>query len=295
MPEYRLVIPTELDGRTVRSCALNGLGMSNGLFKRAKFQGEVTLDGARALANQRVRAGQTLCLLVPECENTQPTPAALPLSVPFEDEHFLIVDKPARLPASSSARLDAPTMENALYAYLGCPPQFVYRPVNRLDKGTSGLMLVAKTAYAQHLLQQMLHGPRFIREYLAVAEGVPREREGVIDLPIAKADGATVRRETRADGKPARTLYRVERFHNGRSLIRLRLDTGRTHQIRVHLAALGCPVAGDFLYGTELDALPGRFALHSAFVRVLHPVSGEWIERESPLPEELLGVLEGRL
>ena len=91
----------------------------------------------------------------------------------------------------------------------------------------------------------------------------------------------------RADGKPARTYYRVLETLGGRSLLRLRLDTGRTHQIRVHLSALGCPVAGDFLYGTELDSLPGRFALHSALVRLRHPVTGEWIERESPLPSEL--------
>lgn len=291
MPEYWLTVPDALDGRTVRACALQGLKLSNGQFKRAKFQGEVLLDGERALADVRVRAGQTLRVLVPECENTQPEPVALPLDVPFEDEHFLIIDKPAPLPSSTSVRQDAPTLENALYAYLGCPPQFVYRPVNRLDKGTSGLMLVAKTAHAQHLLQQMLHGADFIREYLAVTEGAPKEREGVIELPIAKADGATVRREVRADGKPARTFYRVERTQNGRSLIRLRLDTGRTHQIRVHLSAMGCPIAGDFLYGTELEALPGRFALHSAYVRVRHPITGEWIERESGLPEMMAALL----
>ena len=114
----------------------------------------------------------------------------------------------------------------------------------------------------------------------------------MIDLPIAKAEGATIRREVRADGKPARTHYRLLETRGGRSLLRLRLDTGRTHQIRVHLSALGCPVAGDFLYGTELDDLPGRFALHSALVRLRHPVTGEWIERESPLPPELSALMD---
>ena len=202
-----------------------------------------------------------------------------------------MIDKPAPLPSSSSQKKEGPTLENALYAYAGSPEGFVYRPVNRLDKGTSGLMLAARTAHAQHLLQRLLHGSEFIREYLAVVEGAPPRDRGVIDLPIGKADGATIRREVRADGKPARTYYRVLETRGDRSLLRLRLETGRTHQIRVHLSALGCPVAGDFLYGTELDDLPGRFALHSALVRLRHPVTGEWIERESPLPSALSALL----
>ena len=116
--------------------------------------------------------------------------------------------------------------------------------------------------------------------------------EGEIDLPIAKAEGATVKREINPAGKAARTFYRLLGEYENRSLVRLRLDTGRTHQIRVHLFAMGCPVAGDFLYGRELAALPGRFALHSAYLRIRHPVTHEWIERESPLPDALRQLLE---
>lgn len=287
MPEYRLVVPAELEGRTVRQAAMHGLGMSGGQFKRAKFHGSMRLNGLPVLADARVHAGDALALAVPDKENALPQPWAAPLSIPFEDDWFWMVDKPAPLPTACSSRQSGPTLENALYAWAGCPAQFVYRPVNRLDKGTSGLMLAAKNAHAQHLLQQLLHGPDFVREYLAVVEGAPPRDEGVIDLPIAKEDGATVRRVVRPDGKPARTRYRVEARANGRALVRLRLDTGRTHQIRVHMAYLGCPVAGDFLYGGELAALPGRFALHSARLGVRHPVTGEWVERESPLPQAL--------
>ena len=291
MPEYRFCIPPEMDGALVRRAALGGLGLSSGQFKRAKLHGQVLVDGQPVMADAHVHAGQTLCVVVPEVENTQPEPVSIPFDVLYEDEHFWMVDKPAPLPTASSSRQEGPTLENAVYARMGCPEQFVYRPVNRLDKGTSGLMLVARTAHAQHLLQQMLHGDEFIREYLAVVEGCLPQREGVIDLPIGKAEGATVRREVRPDGKPARTFYRV--LEQGeRSLVRLRLDTGRTHQIRVHMQAMHCPVAGDFLYGTELASLPGRFALHSAFLKVRHPVSGEWIERESALPPELQALLD---
>lgn len=287
MPVYRLSATPAMDGQTLRYIVLYHLGLSNGQFKRAKFHGSILVDGSPALANQRLSAGQLLVLDVPEADSAVPEPYPLPLTIPYEDEYFMMVDKPAPLPSASSAKQPAPTLENAVYACLGCPKPFVYRPVNRLDKGTSGLMLVAKTAHAQHLLQQQLHSDSFVREYLAVTEGCPPIGEGLIDLPIAKADSASIKREIRPDGKPARTYYRVLEQRTARALLRLRLDTGRTHQIRVHLSALGCPVCGDFLYGTELTVLPGRFALHSARCAVRHPVTGAWIERESPLPGAL--------
>ena len=203
-----------------------------------------------------------------------------------------MIDKPAPLSTQSSPRQPDNTLENRLAWRYRDVPGFVFRPVNRLDKGTSGLMVAAKHAHSQMLLSRQLHTPEFAREYLAVTDGVPAEPEGVIDAPIGKADGATVRREVRADGKPSRTAYRTLEAGNGRALLRLKLDTGRTHQIRVHLSHIGCPVFGDFLYGTERpDALPGRFALHSAYVRFLHPLTGQALEFESPLPGALRALL----
>lgn len=290
MPTHNLVIPPEMDGWKLRSAAVNGLHVSSGEFKRAKFHGKMTLDGETVHADARVKAGQTLVLTVPEPEHARPQAADIPLSIAYEDEYFWIIDKPAPLPTASSSHQEGPTLENALFSHLGQPESFVYRPVNRLDKGTSGLMIAAKTAHAQHMLQTMLHTDGFVREYLAVADGAPAADEGVIDLPIGKAEGATVKREVRADGREARTHFWVLQ-RGARSLIRLRLDTGRTHQIRVHLSALGCAVTGDFLYGQEIADLPGRFALHSAFLRLRHPFTGEWIERESPLPPSLQALL----
>ena len=286
MPGHQVLITPEMEGRSIRSVALNALGMSSGQFKRAKFQGEIQLDGERVTADVRVKAGQTLRLFVPEVENTLPKAVDIPLNIVYEDEYLWVIDKPAPLPSAISRTQDTPTLENALYARLGCPGDFVYRPVNRLDKGTSGLMIVAKNAHSQFLLQKILHTDDFVREYLAVVDGCPAEDEGVIDRPIGKADGATVRREVRADGKEARTFYRVIQ-KGARSLVRLRLDTGRTHQIRVHMSYSGCPVSGDFLYGTEMQELPGRFALHSTGIVLKHPVTGKVIRMESELPEEL--------
>ena len=176
MPRYELIISPALDGRTVRQAAMGGLHLSGGQFKRAKFHGALLLDGMPVLADRRVRTGERLCVDVPETALPPPEPFALALRVPYEDACFWMIDKPAPLPSSSSYKKEGPTLENALYAYAGCPGGFVYRPVNRLDKGTSGLMLVARTAHAQHLLQRLLHGSEFIREYLAVVEGAPPRR-----------------------------------------------------------------------------------------------------------------------
>jgi len=290
MPTHTIVIQPEMEGKSIRSIALSAAKMSSGQFKRAKFQGSITLDGVRVTADVRVKAGQTLVLFVPEVSNSQPKAMNIPLSIVYEDEFLWVIDKPAPMPSAPSTNRDTPTLENALFAHLGCPENFIYRPVNRLDKGTSGLMIAAKDAHSQFLLQRILHTEDFIREYLAVVDGCPGDMQGVIDLPIAKADGATVRREVRTDGKEARTFYRV--IQKGeRSLVRLRLDTGRTHQIRVHMAHSGCPVSGDFLYGTEIPELPGRFALHSAMICLKHPATGKTITLESPLPDQLQKLL----
>ena len=147
-------------------------------------------------------------------------------------------------------------------------------------------MCIARHAHAQRLLTAQLHTGGFIREYLAVAEGTPKETEGVIDAPITRL-GTGAQRAVREDGQHAVTHYRVEKTCAGRSLIRLRLETGRTHQIRVHLSHVGCPITGEYLYGTEHTLLPGRFALHSAYLSLLHPITGKRIELSEPLPPAL--------
>ena len=165
----------------------------------------------------------------------------------------------------------------------------MFRPLNRLDRGTSGLMAAAMNAHATQRLQRQLHTDAFLREYLAVVEGAPPREAGICDAPIGHGEG--VRRVVTPTGKPCRTHYRILEQSQGRSLLWLRLDTGRTHQIRVHMAHLGHPVAGDFLYGHEDPRLPGRFALHATRIRLTHPVTGRVVERTSPLPEALARLL----
>ena len=277
-------VTVEDEGKRLREILRGRMQISYSAMKSAKWNGEIRVNGARSTVDVRVRPGDRIEVLIPERQPVFiPEAFEIPLEIPYEDEWMMIVDKPAPLASQSSRSRPGNSLENAVYSYLGRPEGFIYRPVNRLDKGTSGLMVIAKDGHSQDLLQRELHTADFRREYVAMTAGVPEPEEGVIDLPIGKADGATVRREIRQDGKPARTHYRVtEKRPDGRAMVRLRLETGRTHQIRVHLAAIGCPVCGDFLYGTEMpEEFPGRFALHSAYVRVRHPMTGAFIEMES--------------
>ena len=282
------VTPPE-EGRRLDGLLRGALGLSAHRISSLKFRGGILLDGAPTHTDARVRAGQVIEALLEDAP-ADIAPYALPLRILYRDEDLAVVDKPAPLPSIHSARQDEHTLENALFAALGCPERFVYRPVSRLDKGTSGLMPVALTAHAHDRRQRQLHTADYVREYLAVVEGCPPELEGVCAAPIGRAEG--VRRCVDPAGRPAVTHYRVLRQgKNGRSLLRLRLETGRTHQIRVHMQFLGCPVAGDYLYGTPLEALPGRFALHSAQMQFAHPVTGQMMNFESPLPEALEALL----
>ncbi len=279
-------VKAEEAGRRVRDILRRSMEVSYTAMKSAKWNGRLLLNGENVYTDAKVQAGDVVRIdWAEETPAYRPRRFDLPLETAWEDEYLLAVVKPAPLASQSSRNHPDDSLENAVYTYFGCPENFVYRPVNRLDKGTSGLMMIAKTPHIQHLMQRQLHTPRFRRRYLALTEGVPAEREGLIDLPIAKAEGATVKRVTDPAGKPSRTRYRVLAERNGRALVLLELETGRTHQIRVHLSAIGCPVAGDFLYGRELpEEFPGRFALHSALLEAEHPVTGGMI-RLTSLPE----------
>ena len=282
--EYK--VKPEEDGRKVRDILRGSMGVSYTALKSAKWNGRIFLNGETVRADAKASAGDTVEI---EWAEDAPVyalkPFDMPVEVPWEDEHLLIAVKPAGIASQSSRNHPDDSLENAVYARFGCPENFIYRPVNRLDKGTGGLMAVARTPHAQHLLQKQLHTPAFRRRYLAWTDGKPAKDEGVLDFPIAKAPGATVKRIVSEEGKPSRTKYRVLREQGDGALVLLELETGRTHQIRVHLSHIGCPVKGDFLYGTERpEAFPGCFALHSALLEVRHPVTGKMI-RVTSLPE----------
>lgn len=276
-------------GRLLKSFVRGRMHVSYSQYSSAKRAESITVNGKIEHANYPLRPGDCVKVALEEFKQDSAAPEYEPVDIVYEDADLLIVDKSAPLACQCSPKQTGGTLENRLIGHYGS--DFVFRPLNRLDKGTSGLMAVARHAHAYQRLQKQLHTEFFVREYLAVVEG-SWSGEGVIDLPIAKESEATVRRIVDFErGKSAVTHYRVLLSAQNRALVRLRLETGRTHQIRVHLSALHHPICGDFLYGQELSELPGRFALHSSFIALNHPMRGTKIEMHSPLPEELQKLL----
>lgn len=289
-------VTAEEHGRAVRSVVPRVFRLGEHAYRRLKVLGCISVNGETARASRILSAGEVIEIRLPSGEAGLVSVAspqdALPASfIRHIDEDIIVASKGAPLPTLPASHITSGTLREQIIAMLSADPAaFAYHPVNRLDKGTSGLMVIARHAHAQRLLTAQLHTGSFIREYLAVTEGVPAATEGTIDAPIARI-GTGARRAVREDGLRAVTHYRVESIHGSRALVRLRLETGRTHQIRVHLSHIGCPIAGDYLYGTELPELCGRFALHSARLVCTQPITGEQIELAEPLPEALSSLL----
>lgn len=297
MAKLELAVTAEQSGRTVRSLLKGELGLSTARVNRLKrTETGLTVNGERVFTNAVLRTGDRLEVDLDAAErSTDAAPVPMPLDIRFEDEHLLVINKSAPLAViPSSLAPEEPTLANGLACYLG--PGFSFHPVNRLDRGTTGLLVAAKNGFIHDRLRRQLHSGDFSRTYLAICEGVPQPETGSIELPIGRAPGSAIKRRIDPEGgQDARTDYRVlqtapgpERF----SLVELTPRTGRTHQLRVHMAAAGCPLAGDWLYGREDGTLIARPALHAARLELTHPVTGERLSAAAPLPGDMLLFLE---
>ena len=280
-----LLIPPELEGATVGHVLKSRFHMAAGFISGLKpLPDGILLDGCRAFTNRTVRAGETLSVRVDDRGKGNPAaPVPAPLLFRYEDEDLAVIEKPPDMTVHGVPG-GRPTLANALAARWEGGP---FHPVHRLDRGTSGLLVVARSAYTADLLRRSLHTPAFVREYLALVQGDFPVSACRIFLPLGPAVGEPQRRTVSPEGQPAETLCRVLARFPGGTLLRLRLLTGRTHQIRAHLAALGHPLYGDALYGGPAAEGLRRPALHSAWLRLIHPVTGETLEFASPLPEDL--------
>ena len=278
----------------VKGILRGSLQLSYTLLKSLKWrENAILLNGQSVHVNAIVHAGDVVSVALSErtpredlyCENT-----AAP-NIVYEDEDLLVLNKPAGVamhPKADDAA--APSLAVMLTGYLGegSVPHFV----SRLDKGTSGLLIAAKSGYVHDRLRRALHSSELRREYRAVAVGQVTPPRGVIDAPIGRADGSIIRRCVREDGLVSRTEYEVLQTTERFTLLRLRPETGRTHQLRVHMAYLGHPLAGDWLYGTEDKNLIARPALHSYELWFTQPVTGQEMHFTAPIPQDMQRLLE---
>ena len=285
-----LTVPPERAGQKVDTLLRKELGLSGTVIRRIKWLPDgILLDGTRVFTSCRVEPGQVLSVRLSDPEvRSRVVPAPGPLDIVYEDGDLLVVNKAPGVLVHPGTGHFLDTIGNFLMEYYknqGIEADF--HPVHRLDKGTSGLLVVAKHPHAQERLKGQLHTAEFRRTYLAVCLGNPPAEAGEVDAPIGMAEGSILARAVRPDGLPARTRYQVLKRQGDRTLVRLELVTGRTHQVRVHMAYLGCPLAGDFLYGVEDPDLIGRPALHSWRLEVRQPVTGEQLTFQAALPEDM--------
>jgi 23S rRNA pseudouridine1911/1915/1917 synthase len=270
-------------GERLDRLAARRLDTSRSIVQRIIQEGLLRVDGEAAGSSYRVRGGERIEARMPARDLA---PEEIPVPVSFEDEFLLVVDKPAGLVVHPGAGNQTGTLANALLDRGIAGGEDPDRPgiVHRLDRDTSGLMVVAKGEPAYSKLVEMMAGRRVRRCYRAVVVGEDLPETGTVDSPVGRdPDNPTLM--AAGVGRPAVTHFEVLREASGHAMLRVRLETGRTHQIRVHLAAIGHPVYADPLYGT---AVPGRrLWLHAERLSFEHPVTGEHLSFESPIPEDL--------
>ena len=289
-----LNITPELAGLEVNTLLRRQLGLSGTVLRRVKWLPDgITLDGVRVNVRFRAREGQTLSVRLTEPERKSGLlPREGPLDIVFEDRDLIVLNKAAGVSVHPGPGHYDDTLGNfLLHHYDRTGEGADFHPVHRLDRGTTGLIVIAKHAHAQEKLKDQLHTGDFRRLYLAVCDGAPPQVSGTVDAPLGPAEDSLCRRQVRPDGQSARTHYKILQTCGPRSLVELELETGRTHQIRVHMAHIGCPLTGDFLYGTEDRALISRPALHSGCLSLLHPVTGERLQFSLPLPEDMAALI----
>lgn len=271
------------------------------LIDLKKSKESVLLNSTSSYQNRILQSGDVLTIQIIEKECSKYiVPVELPLDIVYEDEDIVVINKPADMPIHPSMDNYDNSMANALaWYYQKQGKSFVFRCINRLDRDTSGLTIVAKHKVSAGILGTMVARKTLCsdeggieREYLAIVKGTLKSQSGVIDVPIARKEGSVLERVVDFEkGERAVTQYHVLQTANEHSLISLKLETGRTHQIRVHMKHIGYPLIGDFLYYPEMEYIK-RQALHSYRLRFHHPIIGMKMELTAPIPKDMKDALD---
>ncbi len=275
------------NGRTVKDLLYSQLRLSHSLVVKLKQQHKITVNGAPVFPNFQIQPGDLLAVDLELGEQSGIVPEDLPLGIVYEDEDLMAVDKPAGMPVHPSKRHQAGTLANAVtYYWQQGGRSALFRPINRLDKETSGLVLIGKNQFAHQGIFRQQQRRQVERRYYALVEGVIAPDQDRIEAPIARLEDRSRRRIVAPGGQPAATNFTVLERYPRHTLLRLNPETGRTHQIRVHLSFAGHPICGDELYGHP-SPLIARQALHAADLAFTHPRTGQAIALTAPLPGDI--------
>lgn len=290
----KYTVTDNIENFSLKTYCRNQCGISMGMWRRIKWNGEVSVNGEKVRPTMAfISTGDEIIINLPE--KTSLEPVYHPLDIRYEDEYLIIVNKPAGMLVHPTAGDYTGTLGNAiLYYYQNTGQNLDFHPVHRLDRNTTGLVLIAKLPQLQHKLTQ---GKKFFhRSYLAIIKGRLPQADGIIDMPIDRHPDSIIQRICPKDGsgQEAITHYKTLSCSNGLSLLELTLKTGRTHQIRVHLSTLGFPLIGDDLYGGNNDLLP-RQALHAHHLTVENPLNGEIISVYADMPPDMCQILHNHL
>lgn len=254
----------------------------------------ILVNGVHYYMRQELSKGDHLQVRICETQNSEKIPPTkLPLDIIYEDEDLLVLNKPAGMPIHPSLNNYTNSIANALaYYFQSQGKPFIFRCCNRLDRDTSGLTIVSKHLVSGSILSDMTKYREVHREYLAIARGSVTPSEGTIQAPLGRKEGTIIERTVDWEhGEDAVTHYKVVKEANGHSLVSLRLETGRTHQIRIHMKYLGYPLIGDYLYNPDMEYMT-RQALHSHHMEFTHPITGEHMSFTAPLPEDMARVMQ---
>jgi len=286
MKNYNMyIIREEYSGKTIKEYLINQLSISHRTLVKLKRDSSILLNGEAAFVTKKLKTGDKLEIILSDEESINIVPEAFDLDILYEDDYLIAINKPPNMPVHPTRGHFTGTLANALaYYYMNIGRSIKIRPINRLDKDTSGIVIFAKNPHIQYLMSKEEF--TLSKKYIALVEGMVSRDKDIIDMPIKRESPITIKRIVSDEGQRAVTVYEVIKKNEIASLLRIDLITGRTHQIRVHMSHIGHPLYGDELYGGN-QQLINRQALHAERLSFVHPITGDNLELYAEIPEDI--------
>lgn len=281
MKKLEIKINNQLNNKTIKHLLFNYLEMSDKLITDLKKGDFIKLNDKSCTVRNELKIGDVVEITIPETEASNIIPIKGEIDILYEDDDIIAINKPANMPTHPTRYHIEDTLANIVCGYMGS--DFVFRAVNRLDRDTTGIVLIAKNRYSAEILNRQIRNNFIKKEYYAICCGIIDE-ESIIEANIKKETDRGIKRIISTDGQYAKTMYMPVKSENGNTLVKLSPETGRTHQLRVHMSHIGHPLYGDFLYGSETNN--SRTMLHCEALYFMHPLTKKQVCIKAPLPND---------